>query len=63
MQSQRISPQESLFLNYVKAIGIFLVVVGHYRWLPPTLFHPYIFHMPLFFIVGGILARPAKGLP
>ncbi|MDF1837291.1 MAG: hypothetical protein P1V35_05445 [Planctomycetota bacterium] len=62
MHSQRITPQESLFLSYAKAIGILLVVIGHYRWLPPTLFHPYIFHMPLFFMVGGILAKPASSV-
>ncbi len=32
--------------------------MGHYSWTPITSFHVYLFHMPLFFFIGGLLATP-----
>lgn len=52
--------QESLFINYAKALGILCVVTGHYGWNPLPIFNPYIYHMPLFFIIGGIIAKPIR---
>ncbi len=51
------------FVDYAKAIGITLVVVGHANaynsfckeWI-------YAFHMPLFFLLSGMLLRPTADL-
>ncbi len=53
-----ISFQDSLFINYAKAIGIIVVVMGHFSWNSLNIFKPYIYHMPLFFIIGGLLIKP-----
>lgn len=48
-------------INYAKAIGIIYVVSGH---LPNSIFNiitPYMFHMPLFFFLGGILFKLKDG--
>ena len=57
-----INKDRVIFLDYAKAIGIFLVVLGHaICFLPKTnlgnsIFNIiYSFHMPLFFIISGIV--------
>ena len=55
-----LSKNESLFITYAKAIGIITVLLGHYGWNSMNIYHPYIYHMPLFFLVGGILMKPIK---
>lgn len=55
----------SLFIDYSKAIGILSVILGHLPNVPMntfTFFNPYMYHMPLFFFIGGILFRPGKKL-
>jgi len=55
--------QRVAFLDYAKAIGIILVVLGHVintqgNILPSgkiVLQYIYSFHMPLFFIISGII--------
>lgn len=45
------------YLDMAKGIGIYFVVLGHIEYLEKdTLRWIYSFHMPLFFIIGGILA-------
>ncbi|EOI5728751.1 acyltransferase family protein [Cronobacter malonaticus] len=51
---------ESLTLDYAKAIGIFFVVIGHYDASVLNLFKPYMFHMPLFFFIGGLTLNHNK---
>lgn len=54
---------ERITLDYVKALGIISVVIGHYYWRPFGAPDPYLFHMPLFFFIGGVLfnsGKPAK---
>ncbi|MGL6259591.1 acyltransferase family protein [Vibrio sp. WXL210] len=53
-----LSKQDSEVLYITRALGIVLVVVGHYLWHPNWTWSPYLFHMPLFFILGGIVAKP-----
>ena len=45
------------YLDMAKGVGIFLVILGHIEYLDPDI-KRWIssFHMPLFFVVGGILA-------
>lgn len=44
------------YLDMAKGVGIFLVVLGHIEYLEEsTMRFIYSFHMPLFFIIGGIL--------
>lgn len=45
------------YLDMAKGIGIFLVILGHIEYLDPSA-QRFIssFHMPLFFVVGGVLA-------
>jgi fucose 4-O-acetylase-like acetyltransferase len=55
------------FLDYSKAIGIYIVVFGHYTWylnipfsnsvLWNNTYNVTLFHMPLFFIISGILHK------
>ena len=46
------------YLDYVKGFGIFLVVLGHiYDASNPIKIWLYSFHMPLFFIISGILIK------
>lgn len=40
-------------VNYLKALGISLMVLGHTRVNPQVLAFIYMFHMPLFFIASG----------
>lgn len=49
--------QQSLSLRYAQGLGIIAVVLGHYGIVPPYIFEPYTFHMPLFFLLGGILFK------
>lgn len=51
------SIQQRDAINYAKAFGIMYVVIGHF---PNSIFNimtPYMFHMPLFFFIGGILFK------
>ena len=50
----KLNDNESLTIDYAKAIGIFFVVLGHYDSSVMNMFKPYTFHMPLFFFLGGI---------
>lgn len=55
----------SLFIDYAKAIGIMAVILGHLPNVPMntfTFFNPYMYHMPLFFFIGGMLFKPGKPL-
>ena len=46
------------YLDMAKGVGIFLVVLGHIEYIGEgTLKWIFSFHMPLFFVVGGILFR------
>ncbi|WP_395306495.1 acyltransferase family protein [Enterobacter sichuanensis] len=44
-------------INYAKAIGILLVVIGHFTNSASDIIRPYIFHMPLFFFIGGVVYK------
>ena len=44
-------------IDYMKVFGIIAVVVGHYAGMPFNYVHPYTFHMPLFFMIGGMLFK------
>ena len=48
------------WIDYLKAIGIFLVVLGHSNPLTYIRKYIYSFHMPLFFIVSGLTFNPGK---
>lgn len=46
------------YLDMAKGIGIFLVVLGHIEFIQEgTMKWIFSFHMPLFFVVGGVLFR------
>ncbi|CAM5210460.1 hypothetical protein CDEN61S_02266 [Castellaniella denitrificans] len=53
--------RESLAINYAKAMGIVMVVIGHYHGALFDFYRPYTFHMPLFFFIGGLLLDPRAG--
>lgn len=58
------------FLDYAKIIGIWLVVLGHYTYAQNVpfedncvwhmMFIVTLFHMPLFFIISGMLYKPVN---
>lgn len=52
--------QRKYWIDYLKAVAIYLVILGH---LPDELhikWAIYLFHMPLFFIISGFLYKPRK---
>ena len=57
------TPKRDTVLDITKAIGIILMVMGHLHF-SEDVFDKYIyaFHMPLFFIVSGILFNQDKTL-
>ncbi|HHJ4330225.1 TPA: acyltransferase family protein [Citrobacter freundii] len=54
------SQEQKTTIDYVKALGIIAVVIGHYYWRPFGAPDPYLFHMPLFFFLGGLVMNTAK---
>ena len=46
------------WLDYAKVLGIFLVIYGHGGLCGDLFKYIYSFHMPMFFIVSGILYKP-----
>lgn len=46
------------WINYAKVFGIFLVIYGHDGLSGSLVTFIYSFHMPLFFIISGILYKP-----
>lgn len=57
-----LTEQQSLVVRYIQAIGIIFVVIGHYPIKPVDVLHPYLFHMPLFFFLGGVIYKKRKFL-
>lgn len=53
----KLSKCESLSIRYAQALGVVLVVIGHYQVKIFDMVHPNVFHMPLFFFIGGLLYR------
>lgn len=47
-------------IDVAKGIGILLVVFAHINYTPAPLTYIYSFHMPLFFILSGLLFRKEK---
>lgn len=52
-----LSDDQRIAINYAKAIGILLVVIGHFTNSASDIIRPYIFHMPLFFFIGGLVYK------
>ncbi len=49
------------YIDYAKAIGIILVVIGHINeYNSPCKAWLYAFHMPLFFILSGMFLKPSN---
>lgn len=51
-------------IDYVRYIGIFLVILGHMHYTINNVFIKdfiYLFHMPLFFLISGMLAQKNLG--
>ena len=47
-------------IDYVRYIGIFLVILGHMHYTESNVFIKnfiYFFHMPLFFLISGMLIQ------
>lgn len=58
-QSQRVLDSDRLeWIDVVRGIGIIAVVVGHVWTRGPVRDAVYSFHMPLFFLLSGLLSRP-----
>ncbi|EPD4195425.1 acyltransferase family protein [Escherichia coli] len=47
-------------IDYAKALGIIVVVIGHYSNNIFNVMTPYMYHMPLFFMIGGIVFNENK---
>jgi acyltransferase len=59
--SAGVPSERHVFIDNAKAIGIFLIVIGHSRGLPDYLTHLiFSFHVPLFFFISGFLLKPDK---
>lgn len=48
------------YIDFVKGIGIFLVIIGHIFIDSTIAIYIYMFHMPLFFIISGFLDSGQK---
>ncbi|MBK1986959.1 acyltransferase family protein, partial [Sphaerospermopsis aphanizomenoides BCCUSP55] len=48
--------QRYVWIDYVKAIGIFLIVYGHAEITKLEFSFLWTFHVPLFFLVSGFLS-------
>jgi|GEM_PF-1320458 len=59
-QRSQIPQQRVQWVDWAKGIGILLVVVGHTPALEqsPLFYLIYCFHIPLFFILSGVLQKP-----
>lgn len=55
-----VNQHTSLAIDYIKCFGIILVIYGHYEQYTFSILKPYLFHMPLFFFLGGLLFNPNK---
>lgn len=53
---------ESKTISFAQATGIMAVVIGHFYFQPFDVMQPYVFHMPLFFFLGGLLLSINNGL-
>lgn len=53
----KLTQKESLSIRYVQGICIVAVVLSHYPIRPLDVFWPFIFHMPMFFLLGGLLYK------
>lgn len=63
LKKMEISKEEKIrAINYVKAITIILMVSSHYTSSPLNRLSPYMYHMPLFFFLGGMLFNHTKSL-
>lgn len=60
IEPARYTAVESVLINYAKAIGIIAVVMGHFPGDPFNFYRSYMYHMPLFFFLGGMLVNPMK---
>ena len=49
-----------LFIDIAKGIGILLVMFAHVNYTPAILTYIYAFHMPLFFVLSGMLFQKEK---
>ena len=49
--------QRKDYIDYAKAIGIFLVVLAHTPLKNEVSDWIYVFHMPLFFFLSGVFAK------
>lgn len=49
-----------IWIDYAKVFGIFLVVYGHGNFCGDLFNYIYSFHMPMFFIICGVLYKPVS---
>lgn len=61
-QKQFIEQEKSLAMDYAKAFGIFFVLTGHIANEVFNFYNAYLFHMPLFFLIGGMLYKGNRTL-
>ena len=56
MESVALTPSKRLeWIDWMKALGIYLIVLGHFYSIGEK--QIYIFHVPLFFVISGILCK------
>jgi len=56
----QINKNECNYIDIARVLGIYLVILGHFPYSDSNLFYKnfiYVFHMPLFFAISGILHR------
>jgi fucose 4-O-acetylase-like acetyltransferase len=57
MKKAHQKPERKIWIDFAKAIGIWLVILGHMPLLPNLKNIIYSFHMPLFFFISGFLEK------
>lgn len=54
----KLSNNRIYWLDYAKVIGAFLMIYGHGNLCGDLRNYAYSFHMPMFFLISGMLYKP-----
>lgn len=60
---QKMSNEFYQTIDVMKALGIISVVIGHYNGAWKNFLYPHWYHMPLFFLIGGLVAKESIRFP
>ncbi|MCD7923151.1 MAG: acyltransferase family protein [Clostridiales bacterium] len=59
--AERLNKERVDYIDFIRGIGIFLMVCAHIPFSDNFVHYVHAFHMPLFFFVSGALLKPGRG--